>query len=296
MNDNAKNSTKKNFFQDLSVEFLIHELKDPIAVIETGARTLLEKQDKFGSLSSRQTRTIERIIRNARQAREMLYSLLEVGRSEAGSFACGLFKPVETTCDVLANCLEVTAPSITEQMRQKPAISQVLSYLNSFDIFLSVAPDLFQMDIHQDEIKYRQILGNLVKNALHFRRERIDIRMNRDKDNLVVAVVDDGPGIEPKHCEFIFERYSQSNDCTITTRQGHGLGLAIHEAPVIAQNIKGKLKPGDVITIEPGTYIPGKLGIRIEDDFLITETGCKLLTADKKFNFNPATLRILPRP
>ncbi len=59
---------------------------------------------------------------------------------------------------------------------------------------------------------------------------------------------------------------------------GHGLGLEVHEEPVLNAESKGKLKAGEVITIEPGIYIPGKLGIRIEDDILVTETGYKILT------------------
>jgi len=59
---------------------------------------------------------------------------------------------------------------------------------------------------------------------------------------------------------------------------GHGLGLEVHELPVIKPRNKSKLETGQVITIEPGIYIPGKLGIRIEDDILVTKTGCQILT------------------
>jgi len=61
---------------------------------------------------------------------------------------------------------------------------------------------------------------------------------------------------------------------------GHGLGLDVHELPAISGKTKGKLQAGDVITIEPGVYIPGRLGVRIEDDCLVTKDGCVVLTAN----------------
>jgi Xaa-Pro aminopeptidase len=62
---------------------------------------------------------------------------------------------------------------------------------------------------------------------------------------------------------------------------GHGLGLEVHELPVLYPKSKDTLKAGQVVTIEPGIYIPGKFGIRIEDDILVTKTGCKILTRTK---------------
>ena len=59
---------------------------------------------------------------------------------------------------------------------------------------------------------------------------------------------------------------------------GHGMGLDVHEAPRVGKGTETVLKPGMVITIEPGIYIPGKGGVRLEDDVLVTETGCKVLS------------------
>jgi Xaa-Pro aminopeptidase len=63
---------------------------------------------------------------------------------------------------------------------------------------------------------------------------------------------------------------------------GHGLGLDVHEEPRIGPNSKDKIKLGHVFTVEPGEYIAGKYGIRIEDDVAITKKGVKVLTKTSK--------------
>lgn len=59
---------------------------------------------------------------------------------------------------------------------------------------------------------------------------------------------------------------------------GHGIGLEVHEAPRVRANSDDVLEAGMVITLEPGVYLPGWGGIRIEDDVLVTHDGGKLLT------------------
>ena len=63
---------------------------------------------------------------------------------------------------------------------------------------------------------------------------------------------------------------------------GHGVGLNIHEAPILRSTIDCTLKENSVIAVEPGVYLPGKYGIRIEDTYRVTKTGCQNLTTSDK--------------
>jgi Xaa-Pro dipeptidase len=63
-------------------------------------------------------------------------------------------------------------------------------------------------------------------------------------------------------------------------RLGHGIGIECHEPPYLDGGNDELLRPGMCTTVEPGVYVPGEFGIRIEDDIIITEGGCEVIRGD----------------
>ena len=88
--------------------------------------------------------------------------------------------------------------------------------------------------------------------------------VNREVDALARGLVESGFGIGFEH------------------GLGHGVGLEVHEGPRLAQSAEGSLREGNVVTVEPGLYVAGEFGIRIEDLVAVTADGAEVLTAFPK--------------
>lgn len=215
-----------NFFRELEIGFVAHELKGPLGVIEAGLRSLLERTDAYGALSPRQEKTLRRLLRSTLKSRSMIIDLLEIGQAEAGHIMRTCFQPVPVVRQTLLEAVETVASDIFNAIGTDVTDREAVDLLTGQGIFLETAPTLENIEIFQDEKKFRQILVNLIKNALRFYRQRLLIRLSANEQELIIEVCDDGPGIAREHHEWVFQPYTQVGTDAVQGKKGQGLGLA----------------------------------------------------------------------
>lgn len=92
------------------------------------------------------------------------------------------------------------------------------------------------------------------------------------------------PGVTASHVDAAARNVLRKHGLAryFTHSTGHGLGLEIHEGPRLGRLVDTILDPGMMLTIEPGAYIKGFGGVRIEDTVLVTPTGVEVLTPTSK--------------
>jgi Xaa-Pro aminopeptidase len=107
-------------------------------------------------------------------------------------------------------------------------------------------------------------------------------RAVRDAQQAAIAAV--RPGVTAMYVDRAARRVLKTEklDKAFIHSTGHGLGLEIHEPPRLGKKEKTRLQEGMAITIEPGAYLEGFGGVRIEDTVVVTRTGCEILTPTSK--------------
>lgn len=225
--------------EKIKIDLLIHDLKGPLAVIEAGICSLLTRREKYGPLNEKQDKVLVRALRNTKIVQTLVNDALELGRSRAGV--------VNITCSRISNVIEQSLVEIfdlvdrdtSERIKVCTDLPQLREALEEKGIVLYIEENLWCQQVFVDEAKIKQILRNLLNNALKYRKSRVELEIDKSNELLIFSIKDDGEGIPQIYHKKIFESYFQLDATDSHTVRGHGLGLA--GVMVLVEDMGGEL-------------------------------------------------------
>jgi len=223
----------------IKIDLLIHDLKVPIAVIEAGLTSLLRRPEKYGPVSEKQEKVFKRALRNTRVLQTLVSDALELGRAREGILNYSRFTLSGLLADALVEIFDLTYDDISEDIKACSELQDFKRLLADKGVYLNVDERLWCQEMCQDEAKVRQILRNLLNNALKYRRSKVELEVDKQGDAITFSVSDDGEGIPSAYHEKIFKCYFQMNSAETGTVRGHGLGLA--GVLVLVEDLGGRM-------------------------------------------------------
>jgi len=223
----------------IKTELLVHDLKNPIAVIEASADMLIRNAERENPLTERQIKALTRVIRNSRIAMSLVNDILEVGRSNEGILNKGTYRCFEYIVFPFVEIFDLIDPEIAERISRAGGYKAFIEILASQGVRLEMDASLWEKEIFLDVRKVRQIIRNLLSNAFKYRKKEVVVEISLDDNNLFISIADDGKGIEKEFHKKVFERYLQLGDEREHCVRGHGLGLA--GALVLVEDMGGRM-------------------------------------------------------
>ena len=204
-----------------------HELRTPVSVILTQIQGALNRERSGPEYRE----TLDACQRAAQRMRQLIESLLELARLDAGQET--LKRAPLDLARTAADCVELIRPLAAER-------------------HITIHTDLPPAPSQGDSERLAQVITNLLSNAVHYNREHGEIRVSTGTANgfATVTVTDNGPGIASEHLPHIFERFYRADTARTAAAGRTGLGLAISKSIVDAHGgtIEVSSQPGNRTT------------------------------------------------
>jgi signal transduction histidine kinase len=226
--------------KEIKIDLLIHDLKNPLAVVQAGLSGLLSRTDRYGPLTPRQEKVLARLLRNTRAAQLLVHDALELARSGKGLITRAETPLTALVQEMLTEFFDLIDSRISEAVKTAASYVEMGEIAASAGLHLVVDAPLIETSFLLDPEKTRQILRNLLSNAFKHRKRRVDLAVARDGDDLVFSVKDDGDGIPGEFHQKIFDAYFQLSPSGADPVRGHGVGLA--GALTLARDLGGDLR------------------------------------------------------
>ncbi len=212
--------------KDIGIEALVHALKNPMAVILTGARCLLEREQQYGELNERQKRVVLRILRNAIKEGDLIGDILEIGRAKSGFFRISRLNFFQLIRNVFAEVFEELGHASAERILESEDPMKVVEILKDEGIQLQFHSGLLNLESFQDERKLRQTMRNLVLSGMRCSDNRIAVRLFVRDTNLCMCVAFAAVGNNGAGCGSKFRKFFQSSEGCRHVAGREELGLA----------------------------------------------------------------------
>ena len=223
----------------IKTELLVHDLKVPLVVIEAGINSLLKKVREYGPLTEKQEEILMRMQRNTKLMQMLVNDVLEIGRSGAGIATVRNVTLADCISPVLVELFDLIDYEISEKLQSCADLSQLKKTLEEKGLQLLIDEGLWCQEVCLDDAKAKQILRNLLHNALKHRKEQVELKVDEKDGSLMFSVKDDGEGIPSIYHEKIFKSYFQMDPTDSYPVRGHGLGLA--GVKVLVEDMEGEL-------------------------------------------------------
>ena len=211
---------------------------------------------------------------------------------------------IKKACDITDKCFEYLCKFIKKGMTEKQIAKEIEEYfiLNgaegiAFDTIVASGPnssmphavptnrriesgDVITIDMG---CKYNGYCSDMTRtifvDSIDEEKKKIYDLVLKNQKQILDEIKE---GVSPKILTKMVEGDFKINDQMLIHSLGHGVGLEIHELPYLSIRNENPLKKNMVITDEPGIYIAGNFGVRIEDTILVTKAGCAPLTKSNK--------------